>query len=265
MSLSDSSQNCRRDLAQGIQMAGHSKWANIKHRKAAQDAKRGKLYTKIIREITVAARLGGGEVEDNPRLRAAVDKALGANMPKDTVERAIARGVGGQDGSDVEELTYEGYGPGGVAILLEVMTDNRNRTVAEVRHAFSKCGGNLGTDGSVAYLFSKQGIINFAPGADEEKIMDVVLEAGAEDVDGEEDGALLVTTPWELLSHVVGVLKAAALEPDHAEVAMVAANSTACDDVLAEKVMRLIDALEELDDVQNVYSNADFPDSVLQA
>ena len=223
-------------------MAGHSKWANIKHRKAAQDAKRGKLYTKIIREITVAARLGGGEVDDSPRLRAAVDKALGANMPKDTVERAIARGVGGQDGSDVEELVYEGYGPGGVAILLEAMTDNRNRTVAEVRHAFNKYGGNLGTDGSVAYLFTRQGIINFAPGADEEKILDVALEAGAQDIDSEEDGAVLVTTAWESLSKVVDALKAENLEPDHAEVALVAATSSPCDEVLAEKIMHLIDA-----------------------
>ena len=149
-------------------MAGHSKWANIKHRKAAQDKKRGKLYTKLIREITVAARLGGGVVDDNPRLRAAVDKALGANMPKDTIERAIARGAGGGEGNDVEELVYEGYANGGVAILVEAMTDNRNRTVAEVRHAFNKYGGNLGTDGSVAYLFTRQGVINFAPGADEE-------------------------------------------------------------------------------------------------
>ena len=245
-------------------MAGHSKWANIKHHKAAQDAKRGKLYTKIIREITVAARLGGGEVDDSPRLRAAVDKALGANMPKDTIERAIARGAGGQDGSDVEELVYEGYGPGGVAILLEAMTDNRNRTVAEVRHAFNKYGGNLGTDGSVAYLFTRLGIINFAPGADEEKILDVALEAGAQDIDSEEDGAVLVTTAWESLSKVVDALKAENLEPDHAEVALVAATSSPCDEALAEKVMHLIDALEELDDVQNVYSNADFPDSALE-
>ena len=152
-------------------MAGHSKWANIKHRKAAQDKKRGKLYTKLIREITVAARLGGGIVDDNPRLRAAVDKSLGANMPKDTIERAIQRGAGGTDGNDVEELVYEGYANGGVAVLVEVMTDNRNRTVAEVRHAFSKYGGNLGTDGSVAYLFTRQGIISFAPGVDEEQSM----------------------------------------------------------------------------------------------
>jgi len=246
-------------------MAGHSKWANIKHRKAAQDKKRGKLYTKIIREVTVAARLGGGDVADNPRLRAAVDKALGANMPKDTIERAVQRGAGGGEGSDVEELVYEGYGPGGVAILVEAMTDNRNRTVAEVRHAFSKAGGNLGTDGSVAYLFSKQGVISYAPGADEEQIMDTALEAGAEDFDAEDDGALSVTTPWETLADVVQTLSAADLVPDHAEVTMVASTTAECDDVLAEKVLRLIDALEELDDVQEVYSNGEFPASAFDA
>ncbi|MCR9261172.1 MAG: YebC/PmpR family DNA-binding transcriptional regulator [Pseudomonadaceae bacterium] len=242
-------------------MAGHSKWANIKHRKAAQDKKRGKLYTKIIREVTVAARLGGGEVADNPRLRAAVDKALAANMPKDTIERAVARGAGDGEGSDVEELVYEGYGPGGVAVLVEAMTDNRNRTVAEVRHAFSKAGGNLGTDGSVAYLFTKQGIINFAPGADEEQVMEVALDAGAEDIEAEDDGALSVTTPWENLSDVVAALTEAELPPDHHEVTMVASTTTDCDEELAEKVLRLLDALEELDDVQEVYSNGDFPDS----
>ena len=246
-------------------MAGHSKWANIKHRKAAQDAKRGKLWTKLIREIAVAARLGGGDTADNPRLRAAVDNGLGANMPKDTIERAIARGVGGQDGNDVEELVYEGYASGGVAVLVEVMTDNRNRTVAEVRHAFSKFGGNLGTDGSVAYLFSKLGVINFAPGADEELIMDIALEAGAEDLESEEDGSILVTTPWEKLSDVVESLKARELAPDNAEVSMVPSTYAACDQDLAEKVLRLLDALEELDDVQNVYSNADLSDAVLDS
>jgi YebC/PmpR family DNA-binding regulatory protein len=240
-------------------MAGHSKWANIKHRKAAQDKKRGKLYTKIIREITVGARMGGGEIDDNPRLRAAVDKALAANMPKDTIDRAIQRGAGDTDGADVEELVYEGYGAGGVAILVEAMTDNRNRTAAEVRYAFSKFSGNLGTDGSVAYLFNRQGMINFAPGADEEQIMDVALEAGAEDVESEEDGAISVTTPWEMLSDVVAAMNAQGLEPDHSEVTMVASTTTECDQALAEKVLRLIDALEELDDVQEVYSNADFP------
>ena len=244
-------------------MAGHSKWSNIKHRKARQDAKRAKVWTKLIREITVAARLGGGDPADNPRLRAAVDKGLGANMPKDTIERAISRGAGGDDGSDVEELTYEGYANGGVAVLVEVMTDNRNRTVAEVRHAFSKFGGNLGTDGSVAYLFNRQGMISFAPGADEEQIMDVALEAGAEDIESEEDGAIMVTTPWEVMGDVVDALKAAALEPDNAEVDMVPSTYTPCDDELAENVLKLIDALEELDDVQNVYSNADIPESAL--
>ena len=181
-------------------MAGHSKWANIKHRKAAQDKKRGKLYTKLIREITVAARLGGGMVDDNPRLRAAVDKALSANMPKDTIDRAVQRGAGGGEGNDVEELVYEGYASGGVAILVEAMTDNRNRTVAEVRHAFSKHGGNLGTDGSVAYLFNRLGVINYAPGQDEEQVMDIALEVGAEDIQSDEEGGITVTTPWEILS-----------------------------------------------------------------
>lgn len=245
-------------------MAGHSKWSNIKHRKARQDAKRAKVWTKLIREITVAARLGGGDPVDNPRLRAALDKGLGANMPRDTIDRAIARGAGDQDGSEVEELVYEGYANGGVAVLVEVMTDNRNRTVAEVRHAFSKYGGNLGTDGSVAYLFSRLGVINFAPGTDEEAVMDVVLEAGAEDIESEEDGSILVTMPWESLSGVVDELKAAGLEPDNADVDMVPSTYTPCDDELAENVMKLIDALEELDDVQNVYSNADLPDSALE-
>ncbi len=245
-------------------MAGHSKWANIKHKKARQDAKRGKIYTKLIREITVAARMGGGDPADNPRLRLAVDKALGANMPKDTIERAIARGAGGQDESNVEELTYEGYGPGGVAILVEVMTDNRNRTVAEVRHAFSKHGGNLGTDGSVAYLFNRRGVVSFAPGADEEQIMEIALEAGAEDIDLEADQSISVVTPWEQLSDLVDALSSAGIEPDDAEVSMVPTTYTVCEEEQAEKVLRLIDALEELDDVQNVYSNGEFPDSVLQ-
>lgn len=245
-------------------MAGHSKWSNIKHRKARQDAKRAKVWTKLIREITVAARLGGGDPADNPRLRAALDKGLGANMPRDTIDRAIARGAGDQDGNDVEELVYEGYANGGVAVLVEVMTDNRNRTVAEVRHAFSKFGGNLGTDGSVAYLFNRQGVINFAPGTDEEAVMEVVLESGADNIESDEDGSILVTTPWEVLSDVVAALKAAGLEPDNADVDMVPSTYTPCDEALAENVLKLIDALEELDDVQNVYSNADLPESALE-
>ena len=244
-------------------MAGHSKWANIKHRKAAQDAKRGKLWTKLIREITVAARLGGGEVDDNPRLRAAMDKALGANIPKDTIEKAISRGAGGQDGNNVEELVYEGYGPGGVAILVEAMTDNRNRTVAEVRHTFNKYGGNLGTDGSVAYLFTKKGIIGFAPGVDEEQLMELALDAGAEDIDSEKDGSISVITAPEQFSAVVDALNGAGLEVDHADVSMVPSTISACDHETAEQVIRLLEALEDLDDVQEVHSNGDFPDSVM--
>ena len=244
-------------------MAGHSKWANIKHRKARQDAKRGKLWTKVIREITIAARLGGGIVEDNPRLRLAVDKALGANMPRDTIDRAIKRGAGAQDGDSVEELTYEGYGPGGVAVLVEAMTDNRNRTVAEIRHAFSKNGGNLGTDGSVAYLFTRQGEVLFAPGTNEDQVMEVALEAGAEDLQVDEDGALTLTTPWEGLGVVLDALNAAGLSPDSAEVTMVPGTSVACDAEGSATILKLIDALEDLDDVQNVYSNAEFAQGAL--
>ena len=235
-------------------MAGHSKWANIKHRKAAQDAKRGKLWTKILREVTVAARLGGGVLEDNPRLRTAVDKALGANVPKDTIQKAINRGAGGGEGADLDELTYEGYAAGGVALLIEAMTDNRNRTVAEVRYAFGKHGGSLGADGSVAYLFKRQGVITFAPGADEEQVLDVALEAGAEDLETDDDGALAVITD---------ALEAASLVPDHKEVAMVPSTLHDCDEAQAATLLRLIDALEELDDVQNVYSNARLPDGRL--
>jgi len=244
-------------------MAGHSKWANIKHRKAAQDAKRGKVFTKIIRELTVAAKAGGPNVEDNPRLRACVDKALGANMTRDTIDRAIARGAGTNDADNVEELVYEGYGPGGVAILCEVMTDNRNRTVSEVRHAFSKAGGNLGTDGSVAYLFTKKGVILFAAGVDEEQIMDVALEAGAEDVVSHDDGSVEVQTPWEDFVSVKDVLEQSGLSAENAEVTMIASTSAALDKSGAEKILRLVDALEDLDDVQNVYSNAEISAEVL--
>jgi len=246
-------------------MAGHSKWANIKHRKAAQDAKRGKLWSKLIREVTVAARVAGGSVDDNPRLRTAVDNALAANMPKETIERAVQRGAGGLEGGDVEELTYEGYAPGGVAILVEAMTDNRNRTVAEVRHAFSKHGGNLGTDGSVAYLFAKKGVISFAPGVNEDRILEIALEAGAEDFDGDDDGSVSVTTSPDFFGTVVDALKTADLAPDHAEITMLPANLNLCDEVQGEKVLRLIEALEDLDDVQNVYSNADVPQGILSA
>ena len=245
-------------------MAGHSKWANIKHRKAAQDAKRGKIFTKIIRELTVAAKQGGGNVEDNPKLRAIVDKALAANMTRDTINRAIARGAGGEDDSNMEEVTYEGYGAGGIAVLVECLTDNRNRTVAEVRHAFSKHGGNLGTDGSVAYLFERKGQIFFEEGVDEEQLMDAALEAGAEDVVMNDDGSAEVLTEWTEFMAVKDALEAAGLTPAGGEVAMIASTQTELDLGGAEKVMKLIDRLEDLDDVQNVYTNADISAEIME-
>ncbi|WP_257263638.1 YebC/PmpR family DNA-binding transcriptional regulator [Endozoicomonas sp. ONNA2] len=244
-------------------MAGHSKWANIKHRKAAQDARRGKIFTKIIRELTVAARQGGGNVEDNPKLRAIVDKALAANMTRDTINRAIARGAGGEDDSNMEEVTYEGYGAGGIAVLVECLTDNRNRTVAEVRHAFSRHGGNLGTDGSVAYLFERKGQIFFEQGIDEEQLMDSALEAGAEDIVTNDDGSVEVLTEWTGFMAVKDALEAAGLSPAGGEVAMIASTQTELDLAGAEKIMKLIDHLEDLDDVQNVYTNADIPADVM--
>lgn len=246
-------------------MAGHSKWANIKHRKAAQDAKRGKIFTKIIRELTVAARLGGGDPNDNPRLRAVVDKALTANMKKDTIERAIERGAGGGDDSNYEELTYEGYAPGGVAVFVEVMTDNKNRTVAEIRHAFNKFGGNLGTDGSVAYLFTKQGIISYSPDVDGDRLMEAALEAGAEDLQEQDDGSYeIVTTPEEYLD-VKESLVASGLKPDNSEVTMVPSTRVELDRDGAETFLKLIDMLEDLDDVQNVYHNADISAEIMES
>jgi YebC/PmpR family DNA-binding regulatory protein len=244
-------------------MAGHSKWANIKHRKAAQDAKRGKVFTKLIRELVVAARAGGPQPEDNPRLRAAVDKALGANMKRDTIDKAIARGAGNAEGDNYEEVTYEGYGVGGVAVLVECMTDNRNRTVADVRHAFSKRGGNLGTDGSVAYLFNRLGQILYPPGVNEEQVIEVALEAGADDVIDHDDGSVEVLTPWEEFLAVKDAMQAAGLEHESADVIMQPSTSVTLDRAGAEKVMGLVDMLEDLDDVQNVYTNADIPDAVL--
>jgi len=245
-------------------MAGHSKWANIKHKKAAQDAKRGKVFTKLIREITVAAKMGGGEPSDNPRLRAAIDKALSANMTKDTIQRAIDRGAGGGDSDNVEELTYEGYGAAGVAVLVEVMTDNKNRTVAEVRHAFSKCGGNLGTDGSVAYLFTKRGQI-LIEHADEDAVMEAALEAGAEDVITQDDGSIDVATTQNDVIEVKDALIASGIEVLMAEVALVPSTTAELDEESAPKVMKLIDMLEDLDDVQNVYTNANFTDELLES
>ena len=244
-------------------MAGHSKWANIKHRKAAQDARRGKLFTKLIREITVSARVGGADANSNPRLRTAIDKALIANMTKDTIERAIKRGAGAQDGDNYEEVRYEGYGPNGVAVMVECLTDNRNRTVSEVRHAFTKSGGNLGTDGSVAYLFSKRGILSYPPGVDEDRLMEASLEAGAEDIVNNEDGSIDVWAAPEQFDAVLAAMKTAGLEPSEAEITMQPATEVTLEQDDAEKVVRLVDMLEDLDDVQNVYTNADFSEEVL--
>lgn len=245
-------------------MAGHSKWANIKHRKAAQDKKRGKVFTRLIREITVAARLGGGDQDSNPRLRAAVQAALSANMPKDTVERAIKRGAGGEDGANLEEVRYEGYGPGGVAIMVDCMSDNRNRTVSEVRHVFTKTGGNLGTDGSVAYLFEKRGVISFAPGVDEDALMEAALESAADDVLTNDDGSVDVMTGVDVFSDVCQHLEQAGLRHANAEVTMVASTQAVLNVETAEKVLKLIDMMEDLDDVQNVYTNAEIPDEVME-
>lgn len=244
-------------------MAGHSKWSNIKHRKAGQDAKRAKIFTKIIRELTVAARDGGGNIEDNPGLRTVVDKAKAAQMPKDTMERAIARGAGGQDGAELMPLTYEGYGPGGVAILVETMTDNKNRTVSEVRHAFSKAGGNLGTDGSVAYLFDKKGQIQFPPGTSEDDVMEIAIDVGAEDVVTDDEGAVEVVTAPEDYIKVKDALVEGGFEPANAEVAMVPQTVADLDTDTGEKALRLLEALEDLDDVTNVYTNASFPDDLM--
>jgi len=240
-------------------MAGHSKWANIQHRKNAQDAKRGKIFTKLIREITTAARMGGGDIESNPRLRLAVEKAFSQNMSKDVIERARKKGAGDLGGAEMLEVRYEGYGPGGVAILVDGLTDNRNRTVAEVRHAFAKCGGNLGTDGSVAYLFQQRGVLNFAPNQDENKILEVALEAGAEDVVTNEDHSIDVYASPADFSVVKTTLEESGLKPDHAEVSWIAEISVFLDQENAERMLKLQDMLEDLDDVQNVYSNADIP------
>lgn len=246
-------------------MAGHSKWANIKHRKDAQDKKRGQVWTKVIREITVAAREGGGDASANPRLRLAMDKAVAVNIPKDTVERAIARGAGNQDLESYEELRYEGYGPGGTAIMVDCMTDNRNRTAAEVRHAFGKYGGNLGTDGSVAYLFRKQGVLSYPPGTSEDALMEAALEAGAEDVVTNDDGSIDLFTEPEAYAAVRDAMLAAGLKPDNAEVTYNAVTQTDLGRDDAERLLKLVDVLEDLDDVQQVYTNAAIADEILEA
>ena len=240
-------------------MAGHSKWANIQHRKGKQDAARGKIFTKLVREITVAARMGGGDPEGNPRLRLALDKAFAASMPKDNVERAIKKATGELEGVAYEEIRYEGYAPHGVAVIVDCVTDNRNRTVAEVRHAFSKFGGNLGTEGSVAYMFKRLGVLSFAPGADEEKITEIAIESGADDVVSYDDGAVEVLTDPDIFQPVRAAMLKAGLTPDDAEVTQRADIEVALEGEEAKVVARLLDSLDDLDDTQNMYSNADLP------
>ncbi len=244
-------------------MAGHSKWANIQHRKGAQDKKRGKLFTKLIREIAVAAKMGGGDLESNPRLRLAVDKAKGQSMPKDNIERAVKRGAGETDGDDYFEARYEGYGPGGTAVMVDCLTDNRNRTVAEVRHAFTKFGGNLGADGSVNYLFNQVGQLMFPPGTDEDAVMDAAIDAGAEDVAVDEDGSIEVLTSPSDFETVRDGMLTAGFESENAQVTMRASTSAELGVKEATSMIKMLDLLEDLDDVQEVYSNADISEDVL--
>jgi len=250
-------------LGEAIDMAGHSKWANIQHRKGAQDKKRGKVFTKLIREITVAAKMGGGDVMSNPRLRLAIDKAKAQSMPKDNIERAIKRGSGDMDGDDFQEVRYEGYGPGGSAVMVDCLTDNLNRTVAEVRHAFAKFGGNLGTNGSVNYLFNEVGQLLYPAGCDEDAIMEAAIDAGAEDVVVDTDHSIEVLTDPADFETVRDQMIAAGLEPDGAELTMRASINAELDAGTAESMIKMLEMLEDLDDVQQVYSNADISDDIL--
>ncbi len=245
-------------------MAGHSKWANIQHRKGAQDKKRGKLFTKLIREITVAARMGGSEISSNPRLRLAIDKAKSQSMPKDNIERAIKRGTGDMDGADFQEIRYEGYGPGGTAVMVDCLTDNVNRTVAEIRHAFAKFGGNLGTDGSVNYLFNHVGQLIFAAGSDENRIMEAAIEAGAEDVIVDDDLSIEVLTDPIEFEDVRDKMISAGLEVATAELTMRASTNAELDANAAESMIKMLEMLDDIDDVQQVYSNADIADDILE-
>ncbi len=244
-------------------MAEHSKWANIQHRKGAQDKKRGKLFTKLIREITVAARMGGGDPAANPRLRLAIDKARAQSMPKDNIERAVKRGSGESDGVDFQEIRYEGYGPGGTAVMVDCLTDNRNRTVAEVRHAFTRFGGNLGADGSVNYLFNHVGQLLYPAGCDEDAIMEAAIEAGAEDVVVDDDSSIEVLTDPSDFEAVRDAMVASGLEPEGAELTMRASTSSSLDVNEAGSMVKMLEVLEDLDDVQQVYSNADISEDVL--
>ncbi|HCI88199.1 MAG TPA: YebC/PmpR family DNA-binding transcriptional regulator, partial [Gammaproteobacteria bacterium] len=244
-------------------MAGHSKWANIKHRKGRQDAKRGKVFSVLIRELTVAAKLGGGVPEDNPRLRTAIDKALSANMTKDTIERAVQRGAGGLEGENLEEVTFEGYGPGGIAVMVESMTDNNNRTVAEVRHAFTKSGGNLGTNGSVAYLFEKKGLIRVQSGQNEDLVMELAIEAGAEDMEVNEDTSMSITSNPEDFENIKNALLEKQINLIDSDVALIPETTVKADIDTSLKVFKLLEMLEDLDDTQNVTSNIEFAEGML--
>jgi YebC/PmpR family DNA-binding regulatory protein len=244
-------------------MAGHSKWANIQHRKGAQDKKRGKLFTKLIREITVAAKMGGSDLDANPRLRLAIDKAKAQSMPKDNIERAIKRGAGETDGDEFQEIRYEGYGPGGSAVMVDCLSDNRNRTVADVRHAFAKFGGNLGADGSVSYLFDNVGQLLIPAGADEDAVMEAAIESGAEDVIVDKDGSIEVLTSPDEFEQVRDSIVAAGVEPESAEVTMRASTNAELGVKEAGSMVKMLEMLEDLDDVQEVYSNADIAEDVL--
>ena len=246
-------------------MSGHSKWANIQHRKKAQDAKRGKLFTRLIREIVVAAKAGGSDLDANPSLRTAVDKAKSQSVPKDAIDRAVKRGAGELDGSDFEEIRYEGYGPSGVAVIVDCLSDNRNRTVAEVRHAFTKAGGNLGQSGSVAYLFASTGVLLYSPEHDEDSVMEAALDAGAEDVIVADDGSIEVLTAAEDYLAVKQAMTDTGLEPEDSDLTMRASVSTELDLDSAQKVLRLVDLLESSDDVQEVYYNAEIPEEAYEA
>ncbi len=245
-------------------MSGHSKWSTIKHKKGATDAKRGKLFTKLIKEITVAARMGGGDPESNPRLRHALTTARSQNMPKDTSERAVKKGTGELEGVDYEEIIYEGYGPGGVAILVECLTDNRNRTIAEVRHAFGKAGGNVGTDGCVAWMFDKKGLISVSQeDSDEETLMDIALDAGAEDIKEESEGFEIITEPSDF-DAVKDAIDTAQIKYGLAEITMIPQNMTKVEGGDAESMIKFMDVLDDLDDVQKFYTNADIPDEAFE-
>ena len=244
-------------------MAGHSKWANIKHRKGRQDAKRGKIFSVLIRELTVAAKLGGGVPDDNPRLRTAIDKALAANMTKDTIERAIQRGAGGLEGENLEEVSFEGYGPGGIAIIVESMTDNNNRTVAEVRHAFTKSGGNLGTNGSVSYLFEKKGIITVSSGQDSDEVMEISIEAGAEDIELNDDETITISSSPSDFEKIKLALSEKEIKIDDSDISLVPETTVKADLETSLKVFKLLEMIEDLDDTQNVTSNIEFAEGML--